>query len=190
VIQKFDSQTFVYAWQHRKKGDELFFNTITGVFKATKTLRKGSGAIAIHVGEVSGKLKLDKWAEPLEKIEIGYANETFPVTVIMKFTHKPGQAVQSYDYGYQAFEDQSGGMGAHVKGPDTNISQIDLGSAWIASGAGYGVLSVVEGAFKGATQIDCWDAAFNIVYATQTWPGGKTVGDPKSCVTVEKLPMP
>ncbi len=192
VITKVDDKNFTYAFQHRPKDGE-FFDTVTGSFKASESLRKGSGALIIHAADaVAHQLKTAKALELLEKIEVSYVTDMFPVTVVMKFTVKPGQVLQSLDYGYQENEDKSGGMSFTSKSTDPNISRLDVGTAWLASGAGFGVLTVTEGAmgYKGATQFECWDAAFNTTYVKQTWPPFLELGDSKSCVSVDNFPRP
>lgn len=185
VVTKASAERFEYAFQHRPKGGE-YFDTVTGFFKPTATLRKGSGELHFHVGDVAAKgLVLDPGFAKLQKIDISYITDMFPVTVAMKFEGRPGEALETVDYGYQENKDTSGTMGFIAKTTDPNTLKLDVGSSWLASGAGYGVLTVVEGNYRGATQLDCWDAAFKIVYAKQTWPGGKEVGDPTKCVAVE-----
>ena len=187
VITRVDEVTFGYKVQHRPKGG-TFFTSVSGAFKASQTLRKGSGSFTIHAGTAAAQLPSAKNLAALERIDAAYFTEKYPVTVQMKFTAAAGQVQQTVDYGYQENEDKSGGIGFRMKGTDANVSQLDIGSAWLPSGAGYGVLTVVEGNWKGAIQLECWDAAFNIVYAKQTWPGGVEVGEPKKCVQVTNFP--
>ncbi len=189
IIIRVDETTFSYAFQHRPKGGE-FFNTVTGGFKASAQLRRGSGTLVIHAAEAAAKLTSAKGFEAYEKVEMAYVTDKAPVTVVMKFTGKAGQPIATLDYGYQENDDKSGGIGFRAVGTNSNFTQLDTATAWLASGAGFGVLTVIEGNYKGATHFECWDAAFKTTYAKQTWPGGVDIGEAKSCVTVENFPKP
>jgi len=188
VIKKASDTQFVYAFQHRLKGGE-FFDTVTGEFRPTPTLRKGKGGLTIH-GAGATQLKDGKLFDTIEKIEMAYVTDQLPVTVVMKMTARPGQPLTTLEYGYQENADQSGGIGFRTIGTDPNVIQLDTGTAWLSSGAGYGVATVIEGTYRGATHFECWDASFNTSYVKQTWPGGVELGDPATCVTVSGFPRP
>ena len=191
VITKEDDTRFTYVFEIRPIGGE-FFNIVTGEFKPTAMLLKGSGGFVFHAANVVAH-KLNGWEDvkALESIQAAYVTDQFPITVNMKFVNVPGQTVDSLDYGYQENRDKSAGLGFVARGKvDPNILRLAVSSAWLASGAGYGIYTVLEGNYMGAIHFECWDAAFKTVHVNQTWPGGMVAGDPAGCVTVEGFPKP
>ena len=187
VIKQIDPATFAYAFRQRAKGGE-FFDSVTGGFKATVNLHKGSGGLKIDVkGAAAAKVPVGKDFVGLDEIQIQYQTETLPTTVAMLFNATPGgqSMVSSVGYLYQETMARSGQMYFAVNTTNPDITQYVTLSRWLLAGAGGSTTSITEGNFKGATQTDCWDAAFNTTYAKQGWPGGIEIGDVKSCVTVE-----
>lgn len=188
VMNKVDAGNFTYAVQYRATGGE-FFSVVEGAFKPSAKLTKGQGAMRIFAAVINEKLKpVPDW-ETLDTIEIGYITDMYPVMVNMVFTSKTGQPLTSLNYGYQELENGNGRMGYSLKGTDANIAQLDVLSAWQPAGAGFGIYTVAEGNYKGATHVECWDKDFKTVFVTETWPGGKVEGDQKSCVTVDGFPQ-
>jgi hypothetical protein len=191
VITRIDNTKFTYAFEIRPKGGD-YFAFVTGEFKPTPKLREGSGSFVLYAGEaVAHNLPNVQDLKSLDTIQAAYVTDQFPITMIMKFTNKPGQSVDTLDYGYQENKDKSGGLGFTLKGMvDPNILQLDVSSAWLASGAGYGTYAVTEGNYKGASHFECWDNAFNTVYVNETWDAGMVAGDKNDCVTVANFPKP
>ena len=191
VITRVDPKNFAIQIQYRKTGTEAFTDVITGGFTASSTAKKGQGALTWDLkGARALGLKGDETAKTLEKLELGYITDMFPIQVNMVFTLIPGQAVSKLDYGYLELANKSGRIGFRTLQADPNVTQLDTVSQWLASGAGNGVYTVVEGNYKGATHVECWDAAFKTVFVNETWPGGAKLGDPKDCVTVDGFPLP
>ncbi len=190
-ITKVDPKNFGIAIQFRKIGTEDFTNVITGNFTASSTAQKGQGALRwdLKAARALG-LKEEEGTKTLEKLELGYITDMFPIQVNMIWTLNPGQAVSKLDYGSLELANGSGRIGFRTLQADPNVTQLDTVSQWLKSGAGNGIYTVVEGNYKGATHVECWDAAFNTVFVHQTWPGGLNLGDQKNCVTVDGFPLP
>jgi hypothetical protein len=185
VIKQIDAENFGYVFQHRPTGG-AFFDTVTGSFKATASLRKGEGLLTIHCKQAAASLPSAVAFKPLDKIEIGYFTESFPTRVEMVFAIAAGQPslLSSIGYTYREQENKSGLIHFAVRTSSPDITVYDAVSFWLASGVGTATSTVTEGNFKGATQTECWDSAFNLTFAKQTWPGGVEVGEKSSCVSV------
>lgn len=190
VMAKTSEGNFTYAIQFRKKGETDFFTVVEGVFKPTKVIQKGQGALKILASVIYTRLGgVDDWKD-IDTIEMGYVTDMFPIQVAMAVKTKSGVALKTLEYGYQELANGNGRIGYSLKGTeDPNILQLDVLSAWTKEGAGFGVYTVAEGAYKGATHVECFNNDFKTVFVNETWPGGKVEGDQKQCVAVDGFPQ-
>lgn len=188
VIERIDASNFRYAFQHRARGETEFFDSVTGHFRASEQLRRGQGDFVVHFKAVSSRLETAKLFAALEEARIGYITDRFPTRVEMTFTAvDPKAIISSVGYTYRELADRSGQIRFALAGPDANISEIETTSMWRPSGAGQAVTTITRGNFQGARQVECWSDAFLVTHGSQNWPGGITVGDVASCVTVPGL---
>lgn len=185
VIKQVDPENFNYVFQHRPTHGD-FFDTVTGTFKATANLHKGTGALVINAGAAAAKLASAKDFLGLDSIKIGYVTDAFPVTVGVEVAATAGgpSMLSSIGYVYKESATKAGEIYFAVRTTNPDLLEYKTLSLWLPSGTGQAVLTVTEGNWKGYTEHDCWDAAFNLTYAKQTWPGGMEIGDPTTCATV------
>ena len=192
VVTRFDDSNFGYQFQHRPIGGE-FFDTVSGGFKASSDLHRGQGGLTIHAAVAAQRLpSAKKDLDNLEKVELGYVTDVWPVSVNVVFTAKPDQAISTLSYGYQELKSKNARIGFVVTSSDANVQRWESVSTWSVNGPGFAIATVAEGApdFKGATQFECWDASFKTVFVKQTWPGGVELGDARRCAAVEGFPAP
>lgn len=183
-------ETFAWKLQARKAGTPGFFDVVRGAFQASpETVRKGMGQIEVPVKDFRDLLQVDAELRAIDTLVIGYFTTSYPHTSTLAFTFAPGNASGYSSLGYAAkrAEDGSGAMGFSLKGTDTNVSRLDVVSRWRSDGAGVSLAQVGEGAYRGATRAECWNAAFKVTFFKESWPGGKESGRQEDCVAVDGL---
>ncbi|MBX7112717.1 MAG: hypothetical protein K1X64_00185 [Myxococcaceae bacterium] len=185
VVSRVDAENFTWAMQSRKRGDN-FFDAANGNFKANTGIRRGQGAFAIHLKEIRAHFPLPGIPTELEEIEVGYITDIFPLRVDMHFVFAQGKPTSLSEIGYVYFEkeDHSGAMHFQVRTSAPEARLVETSSVWATNGAGRASTQIVEGTFKGASEQQCWNEGFNVVWGKQTWLGGMEVGNSADCVVV------
>ncbi len=165
------------------------FPIVTGAFEATASLLEGKGAMTVHVKEFRDRLKVSPDLARLDQIAIGYVTDSDPRLSRLEFTVAPGAVSGLSSIGYTAREksDGSGAMRFLFTTLDPNVTELEIGSVWLHSGAGVAVMTVKKGSYAGATAVECWDEGFVVTYAAESWPGGAVSGKQSDCVKVAGL---
>ncbi|MBX7101433.1 MAG: hypothetical protein K1X89_27205 [Myxococcaceae bacterium] len=182
TITRVSATSFSFSFQHRKKGG-TFFTSVSGTFQPSATLRRGRGELQINFKEAA-QLPSAAVFQGVDQAHVAYVTDSYPTRVEITFTTAPNAVVTSGNFTYREQEDGAGQFRFNLKGPNADISSLDTLAAWKPSGAGKAVTTVTDGNFKGAQQTECWSDTFTVVYATQNWPNGVTVGDAATCATV------
>lgn len=183
-------ETFGWKLQARKLGEQAWLDIVRGAFQASaETVRKGMGQIEVPVKDFRDQLKVDPNFAQLDAITIGYFTSGDPTITTMAFTFAAGNSGGFSSAGYAAKQakDGSGAMGFSLKSIDPNTTRLDIVSKWRTDGAGVAIATVAEGNYRGATRVECWDAAFKVTYFKETWPGGQESGVQTACVSIEGL---
>ena len=189
VITQTDDASFTWSLDSHKIGED-FFSIVSGAFNPTMSLTRGQGSFAVHIKDFKSKIKIDAGLEALDEISVSYATDVFPNTVAMLFTFSSGNASGLSKIGYTSRElaDASGALQFLISTPDNaQISSSKINAMWLPSGAGRSVGSIQTGTLAGASQTECWDAAFTVTYFKQDWLGGMTSGNASDCVDVPGL---
>jgi hypothetical protein len=191
VINRVDDQNFTYAIDFNRQGGDAWFAVLTGAYRATTTgLRKGQGSFALLAKAMRDGGLMNTDLDALEKIEVSYVTDRYPIEVAMHFVVVPGHPStwSEIGYEYKELEDTSGAMTFNVKTTSAEMSEVQTTSRWLKSGAGRADVLILEGTYEGAAMVECWDETFNITYAKQSWLGGQSVGAGEHlCPTFEGL---
>ncbi len=186
VVSRVESETETYGWkvQARKLGEVEFFDLVRGAFKATADVRKGQGVIEVPVKTFRDRLTVDDTFRRADLITIGYFTEGSPRLVNVAFTFAAGNPGGLSEGGYGSKEDSdgSGAMAYTLSSPgNADIKKVTVASRWKSDGAGLSVGLVDEGTAAGATRVECWDAAFKVVWFKESFPGGQESGRQADC---------
>jgi hypothetical protein len=178
-----------FSWAIRASiGSADAFDVVVGTFKATDgSVKKGQGAMAVHVKNFRDLLKVDPVFKDIDEINITYANDTSPTQVHMVFTFKAGASSGISAIGYEYFEnaDRSGTLHYQVQSDSTELSVLDTRAGWLQTGAGRTFVRVLQGTYAGFTASECWDPSFKVTFYSEGWTGGVTNGMASSCVAVD-----
>ena len=171
-----------FSWRihARPRGGE-FFDVVTGDYVATPAVKKGRGAMVVHVADFRDRLAVDENMKKFDRITIGYDTRGFPLVVQMTFSDAGGQLV---DYLYRENADRSGGMDFEVTSTDPRILVLRTQARWTSAGAGKTSSRVLKGTYVGASVTECWDQAFLVTYYSEGWLGGQSSGDPAACPAI------
>lgn len=189
VITQTDDTSFAWSLDSHKTGED-FFSIVSGSFVPTMSLTRGQGAFVLHIKDFKSKIVVDPGLQALDEISVTYATDVFPSTVAMVFTFSSGNASGLSKIGYtsRALADASGALQFLISTPDNaQISSTKINASWLPSGAGKSVGSIQTGTLAGASQTECWNAAFLVTYFKQDWLGGMTSGVATDCVDVPGL---
>jgi hypothetical protein len=190
TITKKSDELFEFEFRHLNTSSGKEFVSTTGQFKPTANLRRGQGVITINAGALTANLPSAAAFKGVQEVSIGYMTETFPTRVEMSFSIDAGTAMPGLSgigYTYREQADKSGRMRFEYRTTATEIRRATVDARWLPSGSGRATTRIEEGQFAGATQEECWDAAFKIVYLDQSWTGGLKLGLIGACPNVEGL---
>lgn len=188
TITRKSEEVFEFEFKHLSATKE--FVSTTGQFKPTANLRRGQGVISINAAALTANLPSAAGFRGVQEVSIGYMTETFPTRVEMSFeidggTGMPGLSGIGYTYREQA--DKSGMMRFEYATTGAEIRKATVEARWLPSGSGKARTEITQGQFAGATQDECWDAAFKLVYLQQSWANGQKLGLEGACPNVEGL---
>ncbi len=177
-----------FSWALRASvGSAAPFDVVVGAFKATDgSVKKGQGAMAVHVKNFRDVLKVDQLFKDIDEINITYANDASPSQVHMAFAFKAGASsgISAIGYEYLENDDRSGTIHYQVQSDSTTLTVLDTRAGWLPTGAGRALAKVLQGSFAGFTLTECWDPSFKVSFYSEGWLGGVTNGTPSACVDV------
>jgi len=187
-ITRVDDTTFTWSIQSRPSTG-AFVEILSGTFSATDTVRRGVGAIVVHVKDFRDVVKVDDNFKQLDEITMGYVTDTFPRRVEMLFSFKAGSTSGLSGLGYtsRVQQDGSGAMRFVYTGPGPEVQELEINSAWKTTGEGKGVGVVRKGTYTGATVTECWGKSFTVVHYAEGWAGGVTNGNSSDCSVIDGL---
>ncbi|MFZ5470715.1 MAG: hypothetical protein ACOZIN_14885 [Myxococcota bacterium] len=189
VMTKIDEETFLFVIEARPQTQSAWTALLTGNLRSAAQLTKGRGHIELSFRAGRSIGIDDPQSAALDTLEIDYLTDLNPLRVEMLFTFASGneQNLSSVGYTYRENADRSGSIRFQGKGTHPDVLEMLVTSKWLSSGAGRADVEVLQGNFAGATAVECWDTAFNVTHAYQSWPGGVEVGLASDCVTVAGL---
>lgn len=186
IITRADATNFTWAIKYRQRQPQgEWFDVVTGTFVSSGGIRKGKGTVVILIAENAAKLKTLQAFGPIARITTAYVTDEDPITVGMQFAFSSNDAGYSeLGYGYRENGDKAGKINFGLRTTDPNVLLLNTTAGWLPDGAGQATANVAEGAYTGASAIECWDSQFKTVYAFANWPGGVNIGSAANCVTL------
>lgn len=187
-MTRVDEVNFEWSIDSRPTNGE-FVKIILGNFKATDTARRGQGTLAIPVKDFRDVVKVDDSIKQLDRIDVGYVNDTFPNRVEMLFTFKAGatSGLSLIGYTSRLQQDGSGAMRFLYTGTDPGVQELEINAAWLPTGEGRGFGEVRKGTYAGFNITECWGKTFTVSYYAESWPAGVRSGVASDCVTIDGL---
>jgi hypothetical protein len=192
---KREAERFDYVLQFRPRGsgEEGWWSAVEGTFRADGGLRKGEGSVRLlleetraHGFDVGGLASLDR-------LDISYQTRALPISVRMRFVPALPRSAAELLYTYRELPGGLGEMGFLLE--DTDIlpgaqrEDLTIISRWTRDRGGVGIVAVTGGdvpAGHTATQVECWDASFRVVYMKRSWETA-VVGRASECPDVSAL---
>jgi hypothetical protein len=190
VIERVLAEVERFDWRfeirRRGTGEDGWVILVDGAFLPTLDLRRGLGQASLWVGRARALGAPPPRLEQVDRLDISYATEGYPVQVQLTFLPVTGAQLVAGGYEYLGHEDRSGQMRFAVEanliaGSPELLERLEITSRWTASGAGQADTEVVSGNGQGARQTECWDANRGVVYFARTWEPGQELGSPGAC---------
>jgi hypothetical protein len=177
-----DPRTFLYRLQVQR-GSAAYFDTVTGSFTAADALGSSHGTFEFDAQAVQEQLPGADVPTGLSRVSARWATDLTPAQVELTLTPQAGQPLGLSLDGYRAAVggDGSGALAFSGRRADPAISSFGLEARWVAGGAGKALQRIDAGTLAGGSAIECWSSAQTVVFATQDFDGGVTVGNPNLC---------
>jgi hypothetical protein len=186
---------FDYLLQYRPRGsgEEGWWSAMEGTFQADGGLRKGTGAVRLLVQEARSRGFDMRGLAGLDLLEIVYQTRALPISVQMRFVPALPRTASELLYAYRELPGGLGEMGFLLEDtdilPGTRKEDLAILSRWTKDQGGVGIVAVTGGdvpAGVTATQVECWDARFQVTYLKRSWEAA-VVGSASTCPDVSAL---
>jgi hypothetical protein len=188
VMARESTTTYSYEIDfQRSAGGSGWFPFVQGEFLASGGARKGSGHVQLLVDTArqNGLLNPDDLKD-VSTLTATYVTDRSPIEVGMGFFGVPSSSFLGAAYDYKESVGGQGGI-AFVLVVDFGLGPTTLAiiSRWLPDGRGRADAVVLVGIIVGATQVECWDTQFRVVYSTKSWEAPSlTVGSESNCPTL------
>lgn len=180
-----------FEWKIESKAitDADSITMLEGTFTAATTAKVGTGTIAVHVQRFRDVVAVDENFKRINEITMTYATDVDPRDVEMKFALVPGNStgVDAFSYVSREHTDGDGAIAFLYVTPGPEVTQLQVSSAWLKSGAGRADSVVLAGTYTGAMITECWNDSFAVSFYRESWVGGQTSGTETSCVNVDGI---
>ncbi len=196
VIERHDAPAEHFEWHIdvRRLRDAEWVEAIGGTYQPTEELKRGVGEFSLEAERVRrAKLAGPNDDPNLRRLVVRYATDADPLHIELDLVAQNGTLAYAYDeYGDKSgsmrFDVTADWLAAHAGGTAAKET-LKVTTRWVSSGAGRADL-LVTGGDVGNTEVDggveCWDAAFNVVYGRENWDSDgdgvrELIGDPADC---------
>jgi hypothetical protein len=173
---------FQYGVELRAPGaaDTAWLSLINGSFAPNGNARRGTGVL--HFGAAAARAAgyaLGGLAG-VETLDIEYQTDAYPLH--LRITEVTFPAMNSAVFDHTEQQDGSGALLFAVSGDGPLISDLEIRSRWLGSGAGRADLLVVAGLLMGKQGTDCWGIDTRPTYVHRDWDALLEQGMESRCV--------
>jgi hypothetical protein len=178
VIERTSAARYAYRLEFRRdaKG-AAWFAILQGAFSASGGVRKGVGELTLDALTARSNGLTTRGLEQLAMLQARYDTQGTPVRVDMALAFTADASAQDANYQYREQADGQGAMRFVIRQSNQTLQ---LTSRWLATGQGQADAAILAGDFAGASQVECWDAAFLLRYLRRSWESAAQ-GDPAMC---------
>ena len=165
--------------------DSTWVSFLTGWYVSGGSARIGQGEIHLFVDDVRAAgfpVDDDPGLVNLQRLDVTYANDGFPVTVTLDIAKLKDTATESLHYEYRQQVDGAGQMSFDWQGLSDAGTPIAarMQAQWIGSGAGRADLILDPTGSPTILGTDCWGVDAMATYSYRL--NGAVEGDPASCL--------
>lgn len=173
VMERLDDVRFAYRVEihQRTNGSSEWTSILDGELEPLPGIRRSRGTMWLRAGaaRLAGRETPDlDW---LDTISAEYDSGGFPVSVLLHGVGVPTAPIDIL-YTYREEEDRSGALAfntTYSNVPGVGTLGLAITSRWLPSGAGEAQAQVTAGSVVGASWVQCWNAAFGLVYSYRSW---------------------